>query len=396
MTTTRIASALIVPFAIGFGSLVALACSSDDNNGGSGPTPVGGAGSGGTNGGAGTNGTGNAGTNGTGNAGTNGGGDAGSNGGADCEEQCTTDNADGVDAFNNFFVQDCGCAAGAACATECGATCSGGQVDQTCGDCLNGLDGNAACIKTVISDCQGDAACTAALTCLSGCGDSGGGGGGGDVQACQQQCGKDNQAGIAAYQADSENVESCLCTGDTCKDKCADSPICKDGTQSVTQECFDCQDNCFPTCKADAACSALLDCLKGCQLDRPGDDVDRVGCLRHRARPRRGHLTKHPRRGLPLDHSSRGVAFPSLAPRTVRQRRLAAAPFPGSNRRPGPCSVSSHGSSSFFPPAPRAWASVTPLDRASGLPPRGSPRVFRVWRRSGRAAEDRSRGRERW
>jgi hypothetical protein len=267
MTTTRIASALIAPFVLAVGSLAFLACSSDDSNGGTGPSQIGGAGSGGTNGGAGTTGTGNAGTTGSGNAGTTGSGDAGSSSGADCEEQCTTDNADGVDAFNNFFVQDCGCAAGAECATECTASCGGGQVDEACGTCLNGLDGNAACIKTVISDCQGDASCTAALTCLSGCGDSGGGGGGsggGGGQACAQQCAQDNPDGVSAYQADAANLTKCLCEGDSCKAKCADSPICTDGTPSGTQECIDCQDSCFPTCTADAACAALLECIKGC------------------------------------------------------------------------------------------------------------------------------------
>lgn len=267
MTNTRIASVLIAPFAI---AMLSLACSSSDNNSGSGPSQVGG-GAAGAAGSANT--SGDAGSSGTSKGGSSSGGSSSggsSSSGADCEEQCTTDNAEGVDAFNSFFVQQCGCAAGAACATECGATCSGGQVDQACGDCLNGLSGNEACINAVITDCQGDASCTAALTCLSGCGDSGGGGsssGGG--QACAQQCAQDNPDGVAAYQADAKNLTTCLCESDACKDKCAGSPICEDGTPQGSQECVACQDSCFATCKADDACSKLFDCVQACQLAAP-------------------------------------------------------------------------------------------------------------------------------
>lgn len=215
---------------------------------------------GGSNGGGGSS-SGKGGTGGTG--GTGGGG---STDPEECLSNCDAENPDGVDSLNTFFVENCGCASGAACATECTASCAAKQVDEACGTCLQNLGQGDACVNDVITACQGDKACSDTLTCYTGCQGSGGGGGsgGGSGQACADECAKNNQAGVAAYNADAQNLKTCLCTGAECKDTCGASPICTNGMPQASQECINCQDNCFSGCLADTDCKKLYDCVQGC------------------------------------------------------------------------------------------------------------------------------------
>lgn len=200
-----------------------------------------------------------------------GGSSSGSGGGGstdpeECLSNCDAENPDGVDSLNTFFVESCGCASGAACATECTASCAAKQVDEACGTCLQNLGQGDACVNDVITACQGDKACSDTLTCYTGCQGSGGGGGsgGGSGQACADECAKNNQAGVAAYNADAQNLKTCLCTGAECKDTCGASPICTNGMPQASQECINCQDNCFSGCLADTDCKKLYDCVQGC------------------------------------------------------------------------------------------------------------------------------------
>lgn len=212
-------------------------------------------GTGGTTGKGGTGGT-------TGKGGTGG----GTTDPEECLTNCDAENPDGTDALNTFFVEKCGCTAGAACASECGASCAAKQVDEACGTCLNGLGQGDECVNDVITACQADKACGDTITCYAGCqgGSGGSGGGSGGGQACLDECAKNNQAGVAAYNADAKNLKTCLCTGAECKDTCGASPICTNGMPQASKECIDCQDACFSGCLANADCKKLYECAQEC------------------------------------------------------------------------------------------------------------------------------------
>lgn len=276
MTSSRIASAVIAP---ALAALLAIACSTSDNNGGtgaggSGPKEVsaGSSGASSSDGGSSSGGKGGSSSGGKGGSSTGKGGTDPGTGGTDpgtdpavCQEQCVTDNAAGIKVLNDSALDSCGCKAGAACEAECKASC-GGTLDKACADCVNGLTGDA-CIQEATKACQASPDCLAAVTCLQGCGTGGGGGGGGD--ACVQQCGADNQAGVPTYNSVAMTYEACLCDT-TCKDACGAQPLCKTGQPQGDQACIDCANGCGDTaktaCDADADCKKLADCVDACPL----------------------------------------------------------------------------------------------------------------------------------
>jgi hypothetical protein len=277
MTSSRIASAVIAP---ALAALLAIACSTSDNNGGtgaggSGPKEVsaGSSGASSSDGGSSSGGKGGSSSGGKGGSSSSGkGGTDPGTGGTDpgtdpavCQEQCVTDNAAGIKVLNDSALDSCGCKAGAACEAECKASC-GGTLDKTCADCVNGLTGDA-CIQEATKACQASPDCLAAVTCLQGCGTGGGGGGGGD--ACVQQCGKDNQAGVATYNQAADSFNGCLCDT-TCKADCSADPICTTQQPQASQACQTCSSSCADAadkiCNADADCKALQECINACPL----------------------------------------------------------------------------------------------------------------------------------
>ncbi len=227
------------------------------------PAPAGEGGTGGTSSGKG-------GTGGTssGKGGTGGSGGSQSTDPEACLGECFDANQEGSDFFNEAFIAECACKADATCASECASGCTGGEPTEACNSCLEGVANTDKCVAAANTACQGDSSCNALIECATGCdsGGSGSGGSGGGTggQACANECAKNNPDGIEAFNADQQNLTKCLCEGASCKDKCADSPICTNGQPQASQECVGCQDSCFSGCTADAACKALYECIQGC------------------------------------------------------------------------------------------------------------------------------------
>ncbi|WP_437562063.1 hypothetical protein [Sorangium sp. So ce542] len=159
------------------------ACSDDGDPGGDGGAGGGGGASGTTTSSSSssvaTTGTGGSGDGGSGDGGS---GDGGSGSGEDCAEQCIEDNQEGAVAFLELTLEACGCAASAACASDCdtaeaetdaceddgSANVQGLIGNQACRDCVGGLQEDA-CIDTSAEQCAADEGCAAYITCVSEC-----------------------------------------------------------------------------------------------------------------------------------------------------------------------------------------------------------------------------------
>ncbi|WP_438025706.1 hypothetical protein [Sorangium sp. So ce233] len=160
------------------------ACSDDGGSGGDGGAG-GGGGASGTTTSTTSSGPGSTVTTGTGGNGEGGNGEGGNGegGGVDCTEQCFADNQQGGVEFVTLTVEACGCAEGATCASTCDTTdettdvCAddgsanflGLQGNEACVDCIDGVEDDDACIKTVEDACTASEGCNAFAECVAAC-----------------------------------------------------------------------------------------------------------------------------------------------------------------------------------------------------------------------------------
>jgi hypothetical protein len=92
-----------------------------------------------------------------------------------CEEGCETMNATAFEEFEVLLLQNCGCASGAACNTDCTGSCptdGGTAPDSMCKTCLEGQaamgTGSPCTLKAAIA-CMGVSSCAPFVNCAENC-----------------------------------------------------------------------------------------------------------------------------------------------------------------------------------------------------------------------------------
>jgi len=93
---------------------------------------------------------------------------------AACAGACGANNPAGFQKFAGYDLAQCGCAAGAPCATQCNNECTnpGSTIGGTCGACLTteaSKRSGSACSTSAATMCEADATCKPYADCLSGC-----------------------------------------------------------------------------------------------------------------------------------------------------------------------------------------------------------------------------------
>src|SRR5262249_843943 len=87
----------------------------------------------------------------------------------DCATCCINGNMNSYNTLLTDFVNDCACAAGSPCSTQCTDICGGGMPGDPCIMCLNGLMAMEACLQQAGMECVQDATCSPVLACFQTC-----------------------------------------------------------------------------------------------------------------------------------------------------------------------------------------------------------------------------------